>query len=417
MKRLLEGARLLDPIGGVDRVGDLLIEHGRVAAIDPGPVDAQRVDLSGHVVTPGFFDLSANLRDPGRTWLEGLEAGAAAAAAGGFTTVLLNPAVDPVTDDPSRVRELLERSTGLPVELAVAGAITVGLAGRDLAEVGRMAEAGACAFSDGGRVHDDALVLRHALLYLRPLGRPVLVRGGDPTLEAAGVMHDGEVATRIGLRGIPVAGEELAIARLGALANDTGCSVHVTGVTTARGVAMLRHVRAQGAPVSASTIALHTLLTDQAVCDTVYDSATRLVPPLRSASDRAALVAALEDGSLCAAASWHEPLSRVEKELEFELAEPGAIGLETALSALVAGTGRLETAVRALTGGAQVLRREHGLAPGCSADLAVLDPEAEWTVGEVPLASRSSNTPLWGRSLPVVVRATLHRGEVVHGAL
>ena len=415
MKRLLEGARLLDPLHGIDRVGSVLVEDGRILALDPGTVEAEHVDLSGRVLAPGFVDLAANLRDPGRDWLEGLQNGAAAAAAGGFTTVVLSPDVDPVTDEPTRVAALVERAASAPVELAVAGAVTVGLGGRDLAEVGLMAEAGAVAYSDGAHALDDVLVLRHALLYLRPLGLPVLLRAGEPTLEAAGAMHDGEIATRIGLRGIPAGAEELAIARIAALAHDAGCSVHLTGVTTARGVAMVRHQQAIGAPVTASTIALHTLLTDAAVRDSIYDSATRVVPPLRTESDRLSVVEALSDGTLVAATSWHEPLCRVEKELEFELCEPGATGLETALSSLVEGTGDLATAIRALTGGATVLGREHGLVEGAPADLVVLQPDARWTVGE--LVTRGTNTPLRGRELPVVVEATLKAGVVVHGAL
>ena len=415
MKRLLEGARLLDPHRGIDRVGSLLVEDGVIAALDPGSCDSERIDLAGRVIAPGFVDLAANLRDPGRDWLEGLANGAAAAAAGGFTTVLLSPDVDPVTDEPTRVAALVERTEGLPVELAVAGAVTVGLGGEDLAEVGLMAEAGAVAYSDGAHAHADVLVLRHALLYLRPLGLPVLLRAGEPTLEAAGAMHDGEVATRIGLRGIPAGAEELAIARIAALAHDAGCPVHITGITTARGVAMLRHQQSVGAPVTASTTALHTLLTDAAVMDSVYDPSTRVVPPLRPEADRQAVIEALADGTLVAAASWHEPLCRVEKELEFEICEPGASGLETALSALVEGTGSLDTAVRALTGGAAVLGREHGLVVGAPADLVVLRPDARWTVAE--LVTRGTNSPLLGRELPVVVQATVKGGTTVHGTL
>lgn len=416
MRMLLEGGRLLCPETGLDRLGDLLIEDGVIAAIDPsGELDAARVDCAGRVVAPALVDLDAELCDPGRTWLEDLETGAAAAAAGGFTAVLMSPHTDPVLHDAAGVRELRSRvEAGSPIALLVAGALTMDLAGERLAEVGLMLEAGAAALSDAGRATADSLLLRHAMLYAGRFGRPILLRPGEPGLEG-GAMHEGAVSNRIGLRGVPAAAEAIGVARLCELARDTGAPVHLAGVTTAAGVAQLRLARGAGAPVTASVSALHTLLTDEAVADSGYHPHARLCPPLRSEVDRQAVVDAVRDGTIDAVTSAHRPRNRVTKELEFALAEPGAVGLETALSAAVEGLGDLALALRALSAGpARVLGMRRQIAVGADAELVILDASARASVAPERFSSKCRNTPLAGRELPVVIAQTLHRGRAVY---
>ncbi len=417
MKLLLEGGRLLCPASGLDRVGDLLIDGGRIAAIDPGAVEARRVDCRGKVVAPALVDLEAELCDPGRTWLEDLRSGSAAAAAGGFTAVLMSPRTDPVMQDPALVRELAARAAAeSPLDLRVAGALTVDLAGEQLAELGLMADAGAAAFSDGGRVLADSLVLRHAMLYAGRFGLPLLLRPGEPALER-GAMHEGEVSSRIGLRGIPASAEVIGVARLAALALETDAPVHIAGVSTARGLAQLRHARAEGAPITASVPVHCALLSDRAVAESGYDTDTRLSPPLRSEADRQAVLEALRDGTLDAVHSGHAPRSRVDKELEFALAAPGAVALETALSALVEATGDLAASIGLLSAApARVLGLERRIALGSPAELVILDASARSTVAPERFLSKCRNTPLKGRELPVAVAGTLARGRLVHTA-
>jgi len=419
MTLLLEGGRLLCPETGLDRIADLLIVEGRIDAIGPaeaaGLEGIERVDCAGFVVTPSLVDLSAELCDPGRTWLEDLETGSAAAAAGGFTTVLMSPRTDPVVQDAATVRDLVQRARATSaIDLRVAGALTVDLAGEQLAEVGLMIEAGAAALSDGGRVISSSMVARHAMLYAARLGRPLLLRPGEPILEG-GVMHEGVVSTLIGMRGIPASAEVIGVARLTALALETGAPVHLTDVTTAQGVALLRHARAQGAPVTASVSAHHVLLTDEAVADSGYDTNTRLSPPLRSQADRQAVIEALGDGTIDAVHSAHAPRNRVGKEREFALASPGAVGLETALSATVEGVGDLALALSVLSARpARVLGLERRIAVGSPAELVILDPSARSQTAPERFFSKCRNTPLAGRELPVVVQGTLSEGRLVY---
>ncbi len=416
----LEGGRVLCPASGRDERADVLIRDGRVQAVGAGlgPAD-EHLDCSGAVVCPALVDLDAELGDPGITWRETLETGSRAAAAGGFTAVLASPATDPTVDDAAIVRELASRAKDEAcIEVLVAGGLTQGLRGEELAELGLMAEAGAVAFSNGDRLVPDSLVLRNALLYARPFGLPVLLRAGEEALESVASMHEGPASLLAGLRGLPAAAEELAVARLISMARYTGAHIHILGITAALAVAWLRRARQEGVPITGTTIALHTLLTDQAVLDSCYDSNTRLLPPLREESDRRAVLDALRDGTLLGASSGHRPRTLVDKELEFSHARPGAVGLETALACVLAGSGDLSVAIRALsTGPARLLGLDRRVAEGAPAELAVVEGEGTWTVDPVRFHSKCRNTPLTGRSLPGRVRHTLHQGRVVHSVL
>lgn len=413
----LKGGRLLCTSTGVDRMGDLWVHQGRIRLSAPEGVQAQVIDCTGQVVTPALVDLDARLCDPGYTWRESLSTGGEAALRGGFTCVVANPETDPVTDDPSFVREVIARA-GLEskVEIKVAAALTKGLKGEMLSELGLMAEAGASLFSNADHLVSDSLVLRNALLYARPLGLPVMLRAGDAELESVAVMNEGANSALAGLRGIPAAAEEFGIARLIALARYTGTHVHVLGVSTKLALAQLKAGLASGAPISGSTTALHCLLNDAEVLASGYDTDTRLMPPLRTEEDRLALLEALADGTLLGVSSAHAPLTRVDKELEFAYATPGAIGLETALSSLLSCL-PLEHALRALSAGpAKLLGIERSLRDGAPAELLVLDPQATWTVDPTLFASKSANTPLAGRQLTGVLSAVIHKGERLHPA-
>ena len=420
MKWLLEGGRLLCPETGLDTTGDLLLEDGTIGAVGQveSPGEVQRMDCRGLVVSPALVDLEAQLCDPGMPWREDLESGSAAAAAGGFTAVLVSPATLPVLDEPTIVRELIERATSQArIKILVAGALTRGLEGQELAEIGLLAEAGAAAISHGGRYLSNTATLRNALLYARPFGTPLLLRAGDPYLDADGSMHEGRISTTIGLRGISDAGEEAGCARLAALSRACDTPLHITGITTARGVEILRRAREEGVAITGSTGSHHLFLTDESVMSSGYDTSHRMQPPLRSESDRQALLAALVDGTLSGAATFHTPWTRAEKEHEFERAEAGAIGLQTAFSEVFTATGDLAVALRTLSAGpAGVLGLERRLEKGAPAEIIVIDPEASYTLEQGDLLSKCQNSPVLGQRLQGLVRATFHDGKPVFEA-
>ena len=327
---LLEGGRVCCPATGRDEMADVLIEDGRIVAIGPGLAsthgDVEVVDCVGSIVAPGLVDLSAHLCDPGDPARETLERGAAAAAAGGFTTVLAAPDTQPVIDNPALARDVLWRGRNAGgARVLPAGAITMGLQGQDLAEIGLMVEAGVPALADGGVPVEDAGVLRRALDYARPFGVPVLLRPGEPALEREGVMHEGAVSLRVGLRGVPALAEELGVTRLVGLARLTRARVHLTHVTTARSLDLVRRAKNDGVLVTASAPARNLLLTDAGIEKQGYATHLRVVPPLRPEEDRLALLAAVRDGTVDALISDHVPWGREDKELEFAWAQPGAV--------------------------------------------------------------------------------------------
>ena len=416
---LLRGGRVICPESGLDARLDLRVADGRVVelGVDLAPGSDRLIDCVDKAVLPGFVDLVADLADPGATWREDLRTGSLAAAAGGFTTVLASPLTDPVVDSGAVAAGVVHATQGLPgARVLRAGAVSVGLKGQDLAEMGSMLEEGCVALSDGGLAMADAAVLRNALEYARPFGAPVILRPGLPSLELRGCMHEGQISLEIGLRGVPAASEEVGMHLILALVRATGARVHLSHVTTARALSLLAQARAEGLPVTGSAPARNLLLTDAWVRDHGYDPAGRLLPPLRPEADRLALVQAVAAGTLDALCSDHQPWTRVEKEVEFERATPGATGLETAFSAaFTALDGDLVAVARALSAGpAAVLGRKARVAVGEVADLVVVDPAATWTVG-APRWSRSDNEPLRGRALRGRVDHTLVDGRIAFG--
>lgn len=412
----MTGGRLLCPASGLDRLATLVCADGRIEGVmeASAPVpEGRTLDATGCVVSPGFVDLHCDLAWPGHLHREGLESGTAAAVHGGFTTLCLTPATEPPIDTPEAVAGLVAQGDALGrAHLRPIAALTRALEGQHMAELHGLRRAGAVAAGDGGKVLRDSGLLRHALEYARSAGLPVCLYPEDRDLKGKGVMHEGAVATRLGLPGIPEAAEVMAIQRAILLAELTGARVHVGPVTTARGVEVLA-----GAPgrVTASTTAAHLHLTDEAVAER-YDPSLRVRPPLRPQPDVDALRRAVASGIVQAVGSGHEPRSPAEKAEAFTDAAPGMAGLETALGLLLLlvdeGHLSLAAAVARLTvGPAAALGLAAGtLAPGAAADVVIFDPTARRRVDTS--YSRARNTPFQGRALPGRVRFTLVGGRI-----
>ena len=415
MNRVFKNAHVLCPATDRDELTNVHVTDGCITHFGGEEVaGADVVECSGHYLLPGLVDLDAQLGAPGLNDRETLSSGGSAAAAGGFSTVLVNPNTRPVLDDAALVRELIERAPNeTDVEILVAGALTQGLKGGELAEMGLMARAGASAFSNAGVQISNSSTLRYAMLYARPFGLPIMMRAGDDFLEERGSMNEGDVSTAIGLRGLPPAAEEIGVGRLIALARDTGTGIHITGVTTETSVEQIKRAKAEGVAVTASTSAHHLLLTDDAVRDSVYSTSTRLLPPLRKEADREALRQGVRDGTIDAVASHHNPWTRADKEVEFELAVPGATGLQSAFSETVESLdGDLSSAINAMSirPGA-LLGREQGLKEGSKADFFLWNPEEEWKLSKECLRSKCANSPVLGRAFRGRVTGTFRSGR------
>ena len=409
---LITGGRVYDPATGKSRRVDLAVKRGRL--VEPGSLDRGKttvIEAAGCLITHGFIDLHAHFREPGREDKETLASGARAALAGGFTRVCVMPNTEPPIDSPEAVRALLEKSAGLPVEIMVIGAITAGQQGVELAELRAMRAAGAVAFSDDGVPIRNGQVLRHALYYAKDLGVPLINHAEDPDLRGAGVMHEGALSTRLGLPGNPALAEAAMVYRDLLLAADTGGRLHVPHLSTAEAVAQVRAFKAAGAHVTAEATPHHLALTEELLAG--YDPLAKVAPPLRPESDRLALLAGLQDGTIDCIATDHAPHTVEEKEQDMLQAPFGMIGLESAFG--LAHTALSEAGLTTekvldllTTGPAGVLNLElHPLQPGAVAELVVVDPADEWTFGPEHIHSRSRNTPALGRRLKGRVRATL----------
>jgi dihydroorotase len=419
---LLRGGRVIDPASGTDRALDLLVDGGRVVRLAPGQRGGDRVvELHGKLVLPGLVDLHVHLREPGQEYKEDIASGGRAAAAGGFTTICCMPNTVPPNDCRAVTELIVRRARELEgVRVRPVGAISKGLGGESLAEMGEMKDAGIVAVSDDGRPVMSSGLMRRALEYAATFGLPVVQHAEDLGLSAGGVMNEGEVATRAGLRGQPPSAESVMVARDLELVEWTGARYHVAHMSTARSAALVRDARRRGLPVTCEVTPHHLHLTDAACA--CYDTNAKVAPPLRSAADMEALKEALADGTVDAIATDHAPHSLVEKELEFDQAAFGLIGLETALPLTLAlvrdGVIPLERAVSLLTDGPARCFGLHGagrLVEGGIADLVVVDPDQVWTVTAAGLRSKSKNTPFLGREMRGAAILTIVGGKVVHG--
>lgn len=421
MTTLITGAR---PYGEGDPV-DVLLADGAITAVEPvGTLPRAGhdvVEAAGMVLLPGLVDLHTHLREPGREDTETIATGSAAAALGGYTAVLAMANTDPVADSVV-VTDLVwhrGREVGL-VDVHPVGAVTVGLRGEQLAEMGTMAagSAGVTVFSDDGHCVSDPLVMRRALEYVAGLGAVLAQHAEEPRLTTGAQAHEGAVAARLGLTGWPRAAEEAVVARDCLLARDAGAHLHVCHVSTAGTAEVLRWARGQGVSVTAEVTPHHLLLTDARL--TSYDPVNKVNPPLREDYDTAALRAALAEGVVDCVATDHAPHAPQDKDTEFAAARPGMLGLQTALSVVV------ETMVRPglldWRGVARVMSERPAdiaglpdqgrpVEVGEPATLVLVDPDAEWTVRGAELASLASNTPYEGMTLPARVVGTWLRGR------
>ena len=415
---LLRGGTVVDATGS--RRADVLVAEGVVAAVGDalGASPSARVlDAGGCVVAPGLVDLHAHLRQPGREEAETVESGSRAAALGGFTAVMAMPNTEPAIDSAGTVREVLDLGAGACCDVRVAGAITKGRAGEELAPMAEMAALGVRMFTDDGSGVQDARLMRRALEYASALGVLLAQHCEDDELAEGGHMHEGDWSSRLGIPGIPTEAESMMVARDVALAELTGAPVHFLHLSTAMAIAMVRAAKAAKLAVTAEAAPHHFTLTDEAVSS--YDPVFKVNPPLRTPSDVQAVKAALAEGTIDAIATDHAPHAQEAKELPFDQAPPGMLGLETALALAL---DELSLPIERVLGllswqPARIagLSGQHGgpIAEGAPANLTVIDPAAVWVVEPERLASRSRNTPYAGRKLTGRVRHTLLRGEPV----
>lgn len=417
---LISGGTVVDPANGRHGAFDLLVGDGRIAALaEPGtagPAEVQ-IDASGCWVTPGLIDMHVHLREPGYEYKETVLSGAQAAVAGGFTAVACMANTNPVNDTGAVTKYIVEKAAAAGLaRVYPIGAVSVGLGGERLAEIGEMREAGIVAVSDDGRPIMDSALMRRALEYSAMFDLAVIAHEEDQALAGEGCMNEGPTAFRLGLKGMPAAAEEAMVARDIALLERTGGRLHIAHASTAGTVDLVRRAKARGLAVTVEATPHHFTLTEEAVGE--YDTNAKMNPPLRQREDVAALITALRDGTVDAIASDHAPHHRDEKDVEFECAAHGIVGLETALAlslALVRDHGLdIDTLVRAMSvNPARILGVPGGsLAVGAVADVTVIDPTLAWEVDPESFRSKSRNTPFAAWALTGQARATIVGGEV-----
>jgi dihydroorotase len=419
---LIKGGLVVDPAQDLMEPRDLLLTDGKVAALaPPGTIPAegrQVIEAAGLVVTPGLIDMHVHLREPGEEYKETIATGTKAAAAGGFTAVACMPNTKPVNDNASVTRFILDqaRAAGFARVYPV-GAVSMGSAGKNLSEFGDQKAAGAVSFSDDGRPVVSSMLMRRALEYARTFDLPLISHCEDLELRGSGVMHEGRVSLELGLKGIPAAAEEIMVFRDINLACLTGARLHLAHLSTFGSVAIVRWAKQVGIAISAETAPHYFSLTDEAVKG--YDTNAKVNPPLRTADDVAAIQAGLKDGTLDAIASDHAPHSTLEKDVEFEAAAFGLIGLETSLglSLKLVQDGVLSLAqlvARMSTNPARILGLPGGnLRVGAPADVTLIDLNRTWTVDATAFASKGRNCPYHGWTLKGKAVATIVGGQVV----
>jgi len=421
MNLLITGGRVIDPSQNLDGILDLLVVDGAVKELGQGlkaPAGAKTIDAAGLIVTPGLIDMHVHLRDPGLEYKEDIITGTRAAAAGGFTSVCCMPNTKPVIDNKTVASYVINKAKDKGfANVFPVGAITQGSKGENLAEMGELKEAGCVAVSDDGKPVVNGELMRRALEYARGMGIMVISHAEDPSLVGEGVMNEGYVATELGLKGIPWAAEDAATARDVYLAELTGSPLHVAHVSTKGSVRIIRNAKARGVQVTCETAPHYFILTDEAVRG--YDTNARMNPPLRTEEDRQAIRQGLADGTIDAIATDHAPHHLDEKDIEFNLALNGIIGLETSLPLslrlVTDGVLTLPALVEKMScAPAAILGINRGtLKPGSVADISIIDPELEWTVESEKLASKSKNSPFLGWSMKGRAAYTILAGKVV----
>ena len=419
---LIKNGRVIDPSQSLDMVSDIYVHKDRVKKISKR-IDTPRksdtvIDASGQIVAPGFVDIHVHLREPGYEHKETIKTGCLAAAAGGFTSIVCMPNTNPINDNASVTEYILlkARTEGI-VNVFPIGAITKGEKGDELAEIGEMCEAGCVGISDDGMPVTDSGLMRKAMEYVKPFGIPVITHAEDIGLSAGGVMNESFVSTELGLRGIPNASEEVGVGRDIILCELTGTALHICHVSTKDSVRLVREAKKRGANVTAEATPHHFTLTDKEVYG--YNTNAKMNPPLRTQEDVDAIVEGIADGTIDVIATDHAPHSQDEKNVEFDLAPFGIVGLETALSLSLElvekGVITLDEMIKKLTVvPSGIVGIERGtLAPGSIADLVVFDPGRSRTIKPGEFFSKGRNTPFSGWELKGVVSNTIVSGKVV----
>jgi dihydroorotase len=423
MKIHIKNGHLIDPANGIDAQQDVFIAAGKIAGIGTAPegfVASKVIDASGLVVAPGLVDLSARLREPGYEHKATLESEMQAAVQGGVTSLVCPPDTEPVLDEPGLVEMLKHRAKSLnQAHVYPLGALTSGLKGESLTEMAELSEAGCIGFSQADNPILDTTVLLRAMQYAKTFEYTVWLRPQDPHLGRTGVAHSGPVASRLGLSGVPVMAETVALHTILELVRVTGARVHLCRMSTAAGLELVRAAKKEGLPVSCDVGAHHIHLTENDIG--FFDSNARLTPPLRSQRDRDAIRNALLDGTIDAICSDHTPVDDDEKLLPFGEASPGATGLELLLSLAlkwaedcVDGKQQLARAIaKVTTDAARIVGLQSGqLAVGSVADICVFDPAQRWTVSSKVLASQGKHTPFLGYEVAGQVKATIVAGHI-----
>lgn len=421
MTVLLKGGRVMNPAEDFDEIADVLMEDGKIKEIakDIAAGDADVYDVSGKLVTPGLIDLHVHFREPGQEAKEDFESGSKAAVAGGFTTVATMPNTKPVVDSAALVRSLKKRAEDVArCHVEIIGAVTKGQEGKELAELGDMIEAGAVAFSDDGHFDPSAKVLLNAYDYLHPFDKVIINHEEETSLVEDGVMNEGHRSAMLGMKGRPTVAEDIAVARDVLLAEYAGARVHVAHMSSARAVDIVRQAKKRGVRVTAEVTPQHLTLTDE--CVDLYDSSTKINPPLRSKPDCDALLAGLKDGTIDAIVTDHSPHAQEEKDREYMYAPSGFPGLETSLGIMLtdlyqAGKLDLKTIVSKMTWEpAKVLQLSAGtLNVGSPADVTVIDLNQEWTVEAQKFYTKGSHSPFVGRKLKGKAVMTFVDGNLV----
>ncbi len=424
MKLEIRNGRLIDPASGRDECTNLYLSDDKIAAIGntfPGFVADKIIDASGKIVAPGLVDLSARLREPGFEHKATLETELMAASAGGVTSLVCPPDTEPVLDEPGLVEMLKRRGWTLnQARIYPLGALTAGLRGEKLSEMLELTEAGCIGFFQADKPIIDTTVLYRAMQYAATFGFTIWLRPEDPHLAKGGIAHDGEVATRLGLAGIPVSAETLAIGTITTLMRETGANVHLARLSSAAGVALVRLAKAEGLPLTSDVGIHHLLLTDRDIG--YFDSQFRFSPPLRSPADRDALSTGVIDGTIDAICSDHTPTDDDEKNVPFGEATPGASGLEMLLPLTLkwaehANVPLVKALAKITMHPANVLKKTQGrFEVGKPADACIFDPRAFWAVTRETLVSQGKNTPYLSRELQGKVTHTVCAGRVVYSA-
>ena len=416
---VLTNGTILDPLAGTQKKGDILIEDGKIKKIgkvEP-PKVADIVDCDGLIMTHGFCDLHAHFREPGREDKETLESGSMAALAGGFTRVCVMPNTDPPLDSPESIRYTVDRSEECPIHIHPIGAITKGQAGQELTEMGAMLSEGAVAFSDDGLPVTDAGIMRNALEYATMFNVPVINHAEDPCLKKDGMMHEGKIATHLGLPASPDISESNMIHRDLELTELTGAQLHVPHVSSAKSVHHIQEIKKKNEKISAEVTPHHLFFTDENL--KTYNTNLKVAPPIRSQEDRKVLIKAVKDGIFDCIATDHAPHTIEEKEGTFDLAPFGMIGLESCFGVVnqvmvIQNKMDILKLIQMLTvNPRKIMNFETDLfAKGVMAELTIIDPTEEWIFSKTDIYSRSVNSPYIGQSLNGRVKYTIVKGHI-----